>query len=343
MHTTTTPQATPAPAALTPQQMFNGYVGAHVAFAFQERGLFEAMAAKRPTTDVGLAHATHSSTSAVAALLKAGLALGLVERGGDDTYTLTASGEATRHHVGFFTWAVGGYGPFFRGIPSLAAEAGPDHRPLIDGKFVALGSDQVNQAMMRSTLDDLLGRLPTIRCVADLGCGNAGRLINFCQMMTAAAGLGLDINASAVELAQRHVLERGMAERITVRRANVLEAIELPALKDELSRVELVTCFMMLHDLFAVEAPAEVMHKLRRAFPNAKHFVFADTFQMPAQDMASLPIFSVGFELVHGVMGIPIRTPEQYVQAFEAAGLRVNEMKPYGAPSTYLFWLEATP
>jgi hypothetical protein len=47
---------------------------------------------------------------------------------------------------------------------------------------------------------------------------------------------------------------------------------------------------------------------LQLAFPDARHFLLADTNAQPwHQNTGPLPIFSLQFELVHAFMNVPIR------------------------------------
>jgi hypothetical protein len=324
--------------------LFNGYVGANLALAYQERGLFEALSSAEAKCVDALARETSCEPTVLKALLRAGVALGIVAVDENERHSLTKSGEEVHHNIGFFTWAIGGYGAFFRNLSMLAGEDATNYRTLVDGSMVALGSDQVNQALMRKIYDEVIAGLPPFNCVADLGCGNAGRLIDLCKRFPSSRGLGIDVNAGAVDLANRNVREHHLDDRITVYEANVLDAVEANEIRADLAKVELVTCFMMLHDLFSIEAPSVVMQKLRGAFPNARSFVFADTFRMPSkQEPEQLPIFSLGFELVHDIMGIGIHTPEHYTEAFQEAGLRLRQMQPFGAPHTRLFVLDTQP
>jgi SAM-dependent methyltransferase len=335
-----------APASSLPEPahsartFFNGYVGANLARAYSQRGLFDALSASEPKAFDVLARETSCSESGLEALLRTGVALDIV-RVENGRYSLTQVGDELRHNIGFFTWAIGGYGAFFRDLSNLAGSEGGDHRAFIDGSMVALGSDQVNQAMMRTIYDEAMAGLPQFACVADLGCGNAGRLIDLCKRFPRSTGVGIDINAQAIALAKKNVEANQLSGRITLHRTNVLDAVEAEEVRHALAPVELVTCFMMLHDLFNVEAPEMVIRKLRRAFPQARCFVFADTFRMPMHPQPDeLPIFSLGFELVHGVMGIRLHTPNDYVEAFRKGGLSVKEMRHFGAPNTYIFVME---
>jgi SAM-dependent methyltransferase len=324
----------------SPQSLFNGYVGAHVAFAYKELGLFELLAPRAPQSLEVLSAQIGCSEARLAALLSVGTALGLLDVDGGHRYCFTPTGESLRKHIGLFTWAVGGYGAFLRELSKLTADGTAQWSHLIDGSRVALGSHQANEGLMQSIVHDVMSGL-RFRRMADLGCGNAGRLIDLCQRHPMVDAIGFDISEKAIALARQNVEHHGLTERITVRKVNVLDIVEDAELRLELSQIDLVMCFMMLHDLFNTQPPASILLKLRRAFPRARSFVIADTFRMdPPTDPNELPIFSVGFELVHSFMGVKIHEPGDYVQAFREAGMSLRQMRPLAVPNTYLFVLE---
>jgi hypothetical protein len=96
----------------------------------------------------------------------------------------------------------------------------------------------------------------------------------------------------------------------------------------------------MLHDLFArYERPSAALEALRKAFPTASQFLLADTMRSAAD--AGLPIFSLGFELVHAFMGVPLHSKEEYEAFFAEAGFAIERCLPFGAPSSWLYLLRA--
>jgi SAM-dependent methyltransferase len=323
-----------------PQNLFNGYLGAHVAFAYKELGLFELLRPHDRRTVEELVTQLGCSESRLRALLGVGIALGLLEVDGDHRYSFTVSGESLRQNIGLFTWAIGGYGQFLRELSKLTADRNAQWSQLIDGSMVALGSHQANEGLMQSIVHDVMSGL-RFRRVADLGCGNAGRLIEVCQRHPGAEGIGLDISEKAIDLARRNVERHALAGRIALRRVNVLDVIDNAELASELGQIDLVMCFMMLHDLFNTQPAASVLLKLRRVFPGARSFIFADSFRMePPASPHDLPIFTVGFELLHSFMGVKIHEPGDYIQAFRDAGMSLKQMRPLAVPNTYLFVLE---
>ena len=117
---------------------------------------------------------------------------------------------------------------------------------------------------------------------------------------------------------------------------DALSLTEDRSLAPKLVDVDTVTSFFMLHDLFTRYAtPVTALRRLREAFPRAQTFLLADTMRSER----GRPIFSLGYELVHAFMGIPLHTKDSYETYFADAGLQVHECVAFGAPSSWLFVL----
>lgn len=332
-------QELPSPSTLDATALFNGYIGASLAYSYDQLGIFAILRRNKTSSLDEIAACTGGNKSRVRALLKAGRVLGYVSVDEHERFALTADGNEVARHAGYFTWGVGGYGKFFRELSSLVVgDSGWSH--LRDGSMVALGSDQANAAFMQEKLYAALGRIKFKR-IADLGCGNAGRLIEICRRNPEVTGVGIDINADAVSLARQNVAQHGMDQRVELHCQNVLRAVTDASHTDAFRDVEVVTCFMMLHDLFSIEGMKDVLFtRLRSAFPNVKYFVIADTVQMPARDeLSELPIFNIGFELLHAFMEVQIFPKTVYDDAFVKAGLEIAECIEFGTPNTYLYVL----
>lgn len=332
----------PTHPAVSPQTLFNGYIGSHVVFALNQLGVWERLL-ETPRTLDSLAAESGSEPTRLLALVRAAALLGYVEipagtADGPYTVTLTETGRDLVHHKGFFTWGVGGYHEVLRGLTGLARGSSVFEQDVDrDGRMVAVGSGEVGRAMMLPLEEKLLA---TVDCgtVADLGCGDATRLLRLCGQDPSRRGIGIEINEAACVQATKRVAEEGCADRIEIVHGDVL-AFSHQTFPD----VELVTSFLMMHDLFdATGDPAGVMRTLRRVFPKAGKFLIGDTTAQEWQEQrAGLPIFSVGFELVHAFMDTPIMNRATYEDAFAAAGLRIERREPLGAPSTWLWMLTA--
>lgn len=332
---------------IEPAALFNGYVGANVVFALTELNVWQHLQDGARPFDA-LPPLTGAEPSKLLALLRAAALLGYVEvssavtpsdPGTASTVALTDAGRVLARHRGFFTWGVGGYSDVLLHLSDLAtgrATFGTDVDR--DGGKVAVGSGLVGEELMLRTEHAVVADVD-FGTVADLGCGDASRLIRLCGSNEARTGLGIDTSRGACEKAVKRVADAGLGHRVEVVCADVLDVLD----ERTFPGVELVTSFLMMHDLFESSGdPAGTMRMLRKVFPDAKWFLVGDTVSQDwGTSPSTLPIFSVEFELVHAFMDTPIASRRAYEDAFAAAGLRVQRREPFGAPSTWLWLLAA--
>lgn len=322
-----------------PDELFNGYVGANVAYAFQQIGLFSVLTPDSKLKPHEIATRTGSDLPRLQALLKVGQALGYISSHADDVVSLSEMGEILRGQLGYFTWSVGGYGDLFRNMGSLTT--GKDTwKSLRNEAMVALGADMNHRSFMEHILFEVLDHV-SFHKIADFGCGNGGRLISFSQRYPDIRGVGIDISADAIKLANENVKKNGMEDRLEMICTNVLETIQTDRYKETLANVDLVSSFMMLHDLYNIPSIwPRLFDHLREAFPDVKHFLFADTVRRPVDgEQNKLPIFSVGYELLHSYMDVSLPTKDEYDAAFARAGLTIELCAEFGTPYTYLYLL----
>ncbi|MFE8957409.1 histidinol-phosphate transaminase [Streptomyces iakyrus] len=325
---------------VAPEDLFNGYVGAHAVFALTRLGVWDRLVERPERTVDELAATAGTDATGLMPLLRVVALLGYVELtdGSAPAVTLTGAGRELVRMRGFFTWGVGGYHEVLRGLSGLARGTSVFEQDVDrDGGMVAVGSGEVGRELMLPLEQEVLATVD-FRTVADLGCGDATRLLRLCDGHPHRRGTGIEINQGACVQANKRVADAGLADRIDIVHGDVLafSGRTFP-------EVDLVTSFLMMHDLFdATGDPAGVMRTLRRVFPEARRFLIGDTVAQDWEERReSLPMFSVGFELVHAFMDTPIMNRRTYEDAFAGAGLRVERREPLGAPSTWL-WLLTT-
>ncbi|MEU0334486.1 SAM-dependent methyltransferase [Streptomyces sp. NPDC006193] len=320
---------------------FNGFISTNVVFALAQLGVFTWFddAGRLDVPEYCRTH--HLRETVFRRLLSAAEAFGYLVVTGDRV-TPTPAWSDLREKIGFFTWGVGGYHDVFASAASLARGDrvfGQD--VLRDEAMVALGSAQADLALMRHILDEQVAELD-FSVIADLGSGISERVSRLVKSRPGARGLGLDISASATELAAGTVERHGLTDRVQPICADVLDVLFRGRRIEGADRVDIAMSFMFLHDLLVDPSTRmDVIPALRKAFPNAHTFLLGDTTVRPRSGDGALPVFSSGFELAHALMGVPIYTREEYEDLFREGGLHLRRTIPFGAPHTYLFVLEA--
>lgn len=324
---------------MQPVEMFNGMVGAHMAFALHEIGLFNFLEPGSAMLPQTLAELTQCDQPRLEALLRTGHLLGFFEWEVDGAVRTTELGEELRRDLGYFVWSVGGYGQMLKEMGNLSTGS-KAWSHLRNNGLVALGADMCNRNLMSDLLYEVMDELEFMH-IADLGCGNGGRLVQFCERYPHIQGVGVDIAPAAIELAVQNVKEHGLEDRLKMICTNALDTFQSDRFRDELQDVEIVSTFMMFHDLYNIDSIRDtIFDRLKNAFPNVKYFLIADTVQMPPkEELEQLPIFNVGYELVHAFMEVHIPSKADYEKLFAKSGLTIEKCIDFGTPNTYLFLL----
>jgi SAM-dependent methyltransferase len=189
----------------------------HVAGAAVDTGLLDALASgSAPTAELA---------TRLGAFLRVVAAMGLL-RGGQDggPWELTANGRAVvdddlvraayQAFPGFHTALYREIGPVLSGGPArrdvaeqgeLIARISAGFEPLVLGALTRAVSEQAP------------------RRVLDIGCGAGLELAAMLDAAPAAEGIGVDVDAGAVDLARRTLVDRGLAGRAQVLHADVQE------------------------------------------------------------------------------------------------------------------------
>ena len=119
------------------------------------------------------------------------------------------------------------------------------------------------------------------------------------ELPSAAKMVGSYHNPDAVKVAQAAVSSEGLEDRILVLEGDMsnLEA------RPEFSDVDVIFCFFCGHDLWPRKNCLQAMQNLRTAFPSVKRFLLCDTYRSDIVPSLEIPMFTLGFEFMHSVMG----------------------------------------
>ncbi|WP_224248818.1 class I SAM-dependent methyltransferase [Hyalangium gracile] len=234
---------------------------------------------------------------------------------------------------GYFTWLTSGYGRLFQKLSSTVPLAGRTPGFIDrDGRSIALGGKDYGRQFVDEQFDHVL-RMRDFKVVADLGCGSAERLIGMVSRYSA-EGIGVDVNAGAIELAAKGIQDAGLEHRIGL----VLGDLRTLEPSPRLDRVDLLTSFFNGHDLWPREACLAVLERLKQVFRNVTRFLLCDTYRAePFTSISGVPIFTLGFHVTHAVMGQYIPTREEWLELLKEAGWQCNGIHEIGIPYSAIF------
>ncbi|WP_030884919.1 methyltransferase domain-containing protein [Streptomyces sp. NRRL F-5053] len=238
---------------------------------------------------------------------------------------------------GLFQWLTKGYASLFRRMGEVTYDR---HRTgdfiRRDSSAVSIACRDVNDVFMDAAFTEVLAGLD-FSVAADLGCGSGERLIQLARRDPSLKCVGIDIAAGAVEVGTEAVAANGLQDRVTLIQGDARQLDGHPEFED----VELMTSFLMGHDFWPRESCVELFRGFRTQLPELKYFLLCDTHRNPDDETADLPLFTMGFETAHALMGQYIPTREEWESVFEESGWTCVKRHPYTTPAnTVIFLLE---
>ena len=252
--------------------------------------------------------------------------------------------DAVYRDKGYFMWLIGGYGYALQRLSDLARlvnrPSNPDDRSFVkrDGKYIAMAGRDYGEQFVDCDFEALLNPSPDdILC--DLGCGSAGRLIGLVKKHRGLRGIGIDIDAGAVGLAQDSVRREGLEDQVQIISGDITALGSHARFAD----VTLLCCFFMGHDLWPRDRCLRVLNGIRACFPNVTRFLLCDTYNSELKPALDTPIFTLGFEFLHSVMGQYIPSLREWSEIFSESQWRCQDVRTIGIPYSAIFVLSPIP
>jgi hypothetical protein len=298
-------------------RIFNSAVAAAAVGAAWELGALDELA-EQQKLDVGTFADVHDlDAAATGAMFHALASVEIVERRGSLIVPGPVFDEVLRTKS-LFHWLWQGSGELFRRMPAVL------RRRNRVGAFYSRDAAAISYAcrdinamffdpVFWRAMECLDGGFST---VADLGSGSGERLAQILRRYPHVSGLGLDIAPDALRLAAAEAARCGLADRVTFVEADVRTLRPRP----EYAPVELLTCFMMGHDFWPRQRCVESLRLLRAAFPGARRFLLGDTARTVGTPDTEVPVFTLGFEVGHALMGVYLPTLREWDDVFHDGG-----------------------
>ncbi len=224
--------------------------------------------------------------------------------------------EEIYQNKGFFLWLVRGNGTILRKLATMAKnEKRTGNFVQRDGAYIAIASRDQGSRMVDPYFERALNEFP-FDTVVDLGCGTAERLINLAKQFPHVHALGIDINSDAVKIALSRIQSEGVEGQLSVLQGDITKLLPQPEFLD----VDTIFSFFSGHDLWPHENCVQIMRNFRTVFPNVKRFLLCDTYRSGIGLTSEIPIFTLGFELIHASMGQYIPSITEWMALFAESG-----------------------
>jgi SAM-dependent methyltransferase len=234
---------------------------------------------------------------------------------------------------GYFMWLIRGYGNMLQKLPSIIRDGVPTLEGIgRDGQYIAMAGKDYGALHVDPHFLELLNEQP-FRVAADFGCGSAERLIHLAETRPDFHGVGVEINPGAVDLARRSIQKADLQDRLEIVSCDVQALVPDPIFAD----VEVLFCFFMGHDLWPRSHCLKTMQEIKNAFPKAHRFLFCDTYRSELPASSDVPIFTLGYEFTHAVMGQYIPSMPEWLELFEESGWSCVQRRDVDIPYSTIF------
>ncbi len=272
--------------------------------------------------------------SSVKAIISALCCVDICTPGNDkDTFKKGSLFTEIYQNKGFFLWLTRGYGYLMQNLASISINSNRVSDFIKrDGKSIAIASREQGSVMVDPYFEKVLLELP-FNTVVDLGCGSGERLIKLAKKYPFVSGIGIDINSKAVALASDCIDQEELSARITVlqRDMRYLEA------QNEFEDVDTLFSFFCGHDMWPRDKCLQLMQNLRKVFPNLKRFLLCDTYRSDIIPSDNIPVFTLGFETVHAVVGQYVPSLSEWMDLFAESGWKCVGQNEVEAPFSTIF------
>ncbi|BCR88626.1 class I SAM-dependent methyltransferase [Aspergillus chevalieri] len=326
--------------------IFNSAIAAAAIGAAWEVGLLTELRDKEKVDVKKFATQHDLDRDSIQGLVTALAIVDVVERDQDTIVAGTLLDEAYRTKSLFHWLTLGSGGLFSRMQYVLRNENRKGDFYGRDPEAIAYACRDINRhhfdPVFRATVDGLDYKFHSI---VDLGSGSGERLMQILDRYPGTTGIGIDLAGPAIKFAAAEAVERGFSDRLSFIEGDAREM----GYRDEFAQADLLTCFMMGHDFWPRENCVATLQRLRTAFPKVRRFLLGDTTRILLDNPCSkytvsednVPIFTLGFEFGHALMGVYLPTMEEWEGVFTEGGWHCVKKHLIESPSlSVIFELE---
>jgi SAM-dependent methyltransferase len=307
-----------------------GYHATHLVEIARELGVWQALARTPGLTAEGLAGELDTDPFYTDVLCRTAFSFGLLEREGP--------GWRMAAH---FDQILGDPGSSFylACAPRVHMVLGEDYRDYVNhfragttrsyqehGEVFMREVAEALKTLPRIFLDLVLPRLPTLEArlqgggrVLDVGCGGGWAVVQIAERFPATSCVGIDVEPYSVELAQRLIEERGLADRCQARAQSVDQLGEDGA-------YDVVTSFLVVHEIAPSLKPTAFAAAARALKPGGYFLIFDEAYPETDAALQTMPTrFAALAQWYELTWGNVVDTRTAVHELCRAAGLQVAE------------------
>lgn len=246
----------------------------------------------------------------------------IVKKDGE-SFIISDFGKILCEYLGLITIFFDGYAKLIVQQGKIARKKLKNKKNLINGTSVSKASTLITDKMIDPIIIREIMETKLTGTICDLGCGYATMLSKICKQ-TKNHGLGFDSEPKVVKEARKRL-----------RKTNILvELGDISKLRGIWEEVVILIQCHVFHDFTPNEKCIGIMNSYLDNFPNLKYFFYMDSVGPSLTHNKLFP----GFDYVHGLLGIPVRSYEETIQMFSYSKYNIIKEVSLELPNTFL-WL----
>ena len=309
-------------------EIIGGYHATHLLKIAHELGVWRAISAKPGIPSDDLAREIGTEPFYTDVLCRTAFAYGLLDREGEGWRMGPHFDQILGNPESTF---------YLAGAASVHMKVGEDYQAYVEhfragthtsyqAHDAAFMEEVANAlvALPRIFLDLVLPGMPSLQSrlqsdarVLDLGCGAGWAIVQIAERFAAARCVGLDIEPHSIEMAKQLILDRDLSTRCEAR----LGSAELA----ETGAYDIVTSFLVIHEIDPKLKDAAFQHVVRALKPGGYFLIFDEAYPETDEDLRRMPTrFAALAQWYEVTYGNRVNTRSELLKLCDKVGLEVE-------------------
>lgn len=315
------------------QSIRNGFTRAFILFALHETGVFELLRKGKPMTSSEIARKCKLHPKILDAVLNFLYHADKVLTKENNKFSLSKYGEwlFTDKVLAMSFGLVGAAGClYYELVPCLRGEKKYGIDFVRKGDLLAKGS-YYTSAQNYPWIIEEMKKLGT-KVIADLGCGSAKILVDFCKMDPSIKGVGVDISPEALKEARQNIKKEHLLKRIKLVEADLTKP---HAYRSKLKEVDAFNAIMVMHDFLREgdEYLIGLLKDFKKNFPG-RYFFIGELNPLSDEEYKKIPRQDRIHLLCNQYITHPVTAgkellmnKQKWLNLFKRAGIEVVKVK----------------
>lgn len=313
------------------QSIRNGYIRSYIIFALHETGVFNLLRKDKNLSVNEIAKKCNLNETILNGVMNFLYHADQIIIKENDKFSLTEKGQQwlfTDPVLAMSFGAVGAYSCILSElVPTLRNEKKYGEDFIRNGEFIAKGSYYTGRANYSWVIEKM--KEYGIKKIADLGCGSADVLINFCKINPNLSGVGIDISKEALDEAESRIKKNNLSDRVKLSLGDLYKP---ETFSESVKDVDAFNSIMVMHEFLrdGEDSVVNMFKSMKKQF-KGKYFFLGefDCLEDKEYQQTKYPdrIHYLFYQhMIHPLTNQGLTTKEGWLNIFKKADIEVVEM-----------------